>query len=97
MFASIRKYHLKPGANKELNKAVNESLLPAISSAPGFIAYHGVDSGADEWVSVTIFESREAAEASNLRAADFLHNSVSRLVVSGPEIVVGDVAISKRH
>jgi hypothetical protein len=97
MFASIRKYQLKPGVNKQINKAINEAFLPIVSSVPGFIAYHGVDSGSNEWASITIFESREAAEESNRRAADFLSDDVGSLIVSGPEIVVGDVAVSKRH
>ena|SRR5215469_18748361 len=97
MFAAIRKYQLKPGANGQLNKALNEAFLPLVSSVPGFIAYHGVDSGSNEWASITIFESREAAEESNRRAASFVHERVSTLIASGPEIVMGDVAVSKRN
>jgi len=97
MFAAIRKYQLKSGANSQLNKALNEAFLPIVSSVPGFIAYHGVDSGTDEWASITIFESREAAEESNRRAAAFMRDRVEALIVSGPEIVVGDVAVSKRN
>jgi heme-degrading monooxygenase HmoA len=97
MFAAIRKYQLKSGVNGQLNKALNEAFLPIVSSVPGFVAYHGVDSGSNEWASITIFESREAAEESNRRAAAFMRDRVETLVASGPEIVIGDVVVSKRN
>jgi hypothetical protein len=97
MFATIRKYTLAAGANKQLNKELNETFLPLISAVPGFIAYHGVDSGKAEWASISIFETREAADESNRRAASFAKERIGALVTGAPEIVMGDVTVSKRH
>ena len=96
MFAAIRRYKLNAGTHEEFNRVANEVFLPVLTGVPGFVAYYGLDAPGDEWASLSIFESRAAAEESNRRAADYVRDHFRSLVASGPEVLVGDLAVSKR-
>ena len=96
MFAAIRKYKLQPGTHQQFDRVANEDFMPILSTLPGFVAYYGLDAANDEWASLSIFESRKAAEESNQRAADFVHEHLRPLVASGPEIRMGNLVVSKR-
>jgi heme-degrading monooxygenase HmoA len=96
MFAAIRRYKLNAGAHPEFDRVANQDFMPILSAMPGFVAYYGIDSTSDEWASLSIFESREAAEEGNRRAADFVRERLRPLVASGPEILLGTLVVSKR-
>jgi len=91
MYTSIRKYKIRSA--DEFTRLVNEGFIPIISSAPGFVAYYGVDSGDGTWSSVSIFETQEEADQSNKLAADFVKDHLKPLIVSGPEITIGDLVV----
>jgi hypothetical protein len=96
MFASVRVYQVVPNKVAELNKNLNESFVPLLQKVPGFIAYYGVDAGDGEWSSVSIFETRAAAEESNRIAASYVTEHLKGFVQSGPTIVAGNVAVNGR-
>ena len=70
MYATVRQYD---GVENpaELNKQVNETFLPLQKDIPGFVGYYFVDVGeaGGRMVSISIFDSLEAADESNKRAA----------------------------
>lgn len=92
MYASIRKYRVKRDKVKELDRIVSEEFVPLVSKLPGYVAYFGVDQGDGNWASISIFNSEEAAKASNKSAADFVQKRVKPLIESGPEVMTGTVA-----
>ena len=66
MYASIRYY--RTAKLDEVIRQVTEHFMPMISRAPGFQAYYLVHAGQDVTISVSIFDTRAGAEASNRRS-----------------------------
>lgn len=93
MFTSIRRYNVSNTG--EFTKKVNEGFLPIISSAPGFVAYYGVDEGGGSWSSVSIFKTKEEAEKSNELASGFVKEHLSSLINGAPQVNTGQLVINK--
>jgi hypothetical protein len=95
MHITIRRY--KVDSPKEVTRLVNEGFFPLISKVAGFVAYYGIETGEDGWVSVSVFETPAGAEESNRVAAEFIKNnqSLTSLVKSPPEVVAGSVVAYK--
>jgi ketosteroid isomerase-like protein len=94
MFATIRRYQgLKPGQTAETVGRVKEGLLPILTEQPGFGSYHAIDAGSDVAISVSIYESRAAADAANQAAASWVKSNLADLVGPG-EVSVGEVLAS---
>ncbi len=90
MYASIRVYR-NAGSVNEPAKLVDERLLPAIGTAPGFRAYHAVDVDDGVVASVSFFEYPAGAEESNGMAADFVREDLASLPPNSPDIASGEV------
>jgi hypothetical protein len=97
MYATIRRYRVIPGQLGAFNQKVNEGFLPIISASPGFVSYQGIDAGDGDWASVSIFETKEGALASNQAAAAFVAEHLAPLIVGKVETLSGRVAASKRR
>ena len=93
MYAVIRQYQFDPSASAAVDRQVREILVPRLNAAPGFVTYYGLNSGAGSGVSLSVFDSREGAEASVRTAANFgqQHLYLSGLTLSKPEILEGEV------
>jgi hypothetical protein len=96
MFASVRVYKVDPSKTTELNRKLNESFVPLLQKIPGFVAYYGVDAGDGNWSSVSLFDTKAAADESNRAAAAYVTEHIKALVQSGPTIVAGNVAVNGR-
>ena len=92
MHISIRRYKTKSSA--EVTRRVKEEFVTLISKAPGFVAYYGIEAGADVWASVSIFDTQAQAEESNRLAADWVQKTVASLL-GAPEVTAGDVVAQK--
>jgi ketosteroid isomerase-like protein len=93
MFAAIRRYQGTPGQTAETIRRVRTGLVPILSKQPGFHAYHAIEAANDVAVSVSIYESRAAADAANRAAASWVNDNLAGLV--GPvDLTVGEVAVS---
>ncbi len=90
MHASIRVYR-NAGSENELAKLVDERVLPAINTAPGFRTHYAVDVGDGVVASVSIFEETAGAEESNRMAADFVRADLASLLPNPPDIASGEV------
>jgi len=91
-YARFATYDLLKGDFKELTKIVEEGILPLISSEPGYLNYGLVDAKHNKFVSISIWETREAAQKSATLAADWIKENMPnrvRLVTS----YVGDLAL----
>jgi len=92
MFISVRKYRLA-GDIEELNRRVRDEFVPILKQLPGFRGYHTFDAGGGTIVSISLFDSREAALASNDRAREWVARSIAHLVPDPPEIMGGETGV----
>jgi hypothetical protein len=84
----IRRYQADTDYRGEMHREVHGFFLPRISRAPGFMAYYALeDVGHDAFVSISVFENRKTAEASNKLAAEFLQEWGPGLRKRTPEII----------
>jgi hypothetical protein len=92
MYAVIRRYRLAEGASvAEVMRRVHRGFVPIVSGVAGFSAYHAVDLGGGEVLSVGVFEGRDAAEESTRRAAEWVEENLAELVAGPPDVEVGEV------
>jgi hypothetical protein len=95
MYASIRKYKIAPGTIGEITRRVEEGFVPIISKGPGFVAYFNINSGPDVMTTVSVFQDHTGAAKSNMTAASWVKQNVASLLPNPPEIISGEVMISK--
>ncbi|WP_230689961.1 hypothetical protein [Catellatospora paridis] len=70
---------------------MNEGFVPIINAVPGIVAYYWVDAGNGVMVSTSVFESRDGAEESNKKAADWVIENLASLLPNPPQITAGEV------
>ena len=94
MYVSIRQYE---GLDQmdEIARRVEEGFVALIGEMPGFVAYYLVDAGDGTGATISVFEDQATAEESNRRAADWVDENIAPLVPSVPQIMVGEVRVSK--
>ena len=79
-FARIATYDMVNGTFPELTATAERGILPLFAKQPGFVDYGLVDAGANKLVSISIWETREAAhEAGNIAAAWVKDNVADRV------------------
>jgi hypothetical protein len=90
MYATVRRYDgvTDPG---EAGRRVKEGFVPIIGAVPGMLAYYWVDAGNGVMVSTSVFESRDGAEESNRKAADWVTENLASLLPNPPQITAGEV------
>ncbi len=92
MYVAIRQYGLLTNEPVEkVFQGIREGFIPIIKKAPGYLAYYALDSGNGTLTSVSIFEHRAGAERSNKLAEDWVGRSMSSVLPTSPEIIVGEV------
>ena len=90
-FAVIRHYHFDPKNGPEIDRKVREGFVPLIRKAKGFIRYYWLDTGNGEGASFGVFRDKAGADESVRLAADFVHEHMSKLMTSKPEVIEGPV------
>jgi heme-degrading monooxygenase HmoA len=95
MYMAIRSYKYKAGAFDQINKAVESGFVSIVSKAPGFIAYHLVNTGNNTLATVSLFESQAGADESTRMAADWVRENLAALVEGPPEVKAGEVTVHK--
>ena len=91
MFAVIRRYNAQPGTTHHILERVDEGFAPMLRALDGFVAYTVLDAGDGTIASVSVFETRESAEASTQLASDWVRRNIPSLIRTSPVIVTGDV------
>jgi hypothetical protein len=94
-FASVRRYTLRSGEVSELMHIVDEVFADQIAAMDGFEAYHALDCGRGEILSISMFRDQTSAEASDERALAFVSDHLGRFDVERTEIIGGDVRVSR--
>jgi len=90
MFATIRRYNVKPGQMSEVISRVKQGLVPLITKQAGFVSYQAIDAGNNVALSVSFYQSRAAAEAANSAAAGWVSANLAQLITP-VDISVGEV------
>jgi heme-degrading monooxygenase HmoA len=91
MFATIRRYNIAPGSADTIAQRVNAEFLPKVTQAAGFGAYLVIDPKDGTMVSISVFDSREEAEASTRAATDWVRQSLGSVIKTAPVIISGEV------
>jgi len=91
----VRKFTLKRGSAPEVARRVQSSLVPRLRQLPGFKAYYLFDGGPDVLVSIRIFDSADAAFASNEVAATWIRENVLEFTRGMPEVMAGNVLVTE--
>ena len=94
VYISIRHYDgIDPADNPKLERITSDGFVPIISGSDGFIAYYAVYPTDGTGVTISIFETREQALASNEQARDFVVEHLAPLLPNPPQIVEGELNI----
>jgi heme-degrading monooxygenase HmoA len=95
MFASIRKYNVRRGSVEHLAQRVQDGFVPMVRQMEGFQSYYLLDGGPDVLITISIFDSSDAAFASNERAADWVRHNVLEFTRGMPEVMVGNALVAE--
>lgn len=95
MYLVVRSYeHTDPSYGEEGFRRVREDLLPALSEINGFVSYYSAyDSSRGVVTSVSIYETREAAEQANRVAVEWGSKNLATMGTVNPTAWVGDVLV----
>jgi hypothetical protein len=93
MYATVRRYEgVDESRTDELNKKVNESLMPRLSQLPGFGGYYLIEAGNGVMTSVSLFETAaQADESTNLVAGWLQDEELEKALPNAPKITTGKV------
>jgi len=95
MFASVRKYKVRRGSVEHLAKRVQDDFVPLVRQMEGFQGYYLLDGGPDVLITVSIFDSSDAAFASNENAANWVRHNVLEFTRGMPEVMVGNALVAE--
>jgi heme-degrading monooxygenase HmoA len=91
-YTRISTYDLTKGTFPELTGIAETGILPTFVKEPGFVNYGLVDAGNHKVVSISIWETREAAQKSASMAATWVKENIAdrvRLLTTQ----IGDLAL----
>ena len=72
MFVVMRHYRFDPQLRGELDRAVNERLVPMLRQAPGFVECYWLELGAGRAALLGVFDDQPSAGAAMARGAELL-------------------------
>ena len=95
MFAAIRYYQADPPSINEVVRRVREDFVPLIRDMRGFVSYFILvpSEREEDIVSVSVFEDQQSAEQSNMKAAEWVVQNLSELLLPTPEYASGQVVV----
>jgi hypothetical protein len=94
-FASLRRYRLRAGSIAALTHIVDEVFADQIEAIDGFEAYHALDCGGGEIVSISLLRDQAAAEESDERALEFVRRELGDFDIERTEVIGGEVLVSR--
>lgn len=94
-FASARRYALRGGAVGELMHTVDQVFADQIGAMEGFEAYHALDCGRGEILSISMFRDQMACEESDEQALQFVGEHLGGFDIERTEVIGGEVRISR--
>ena len=94
-YAAIRQYEMGAGSVSEFVRLVDQGLAEELSGQPGFVGYQVIITGADEVVSVSVFDDEDSAVRSNQLAAGFVRDRLQQFQLNLTVAMSGEVRISR--
>ena len=94
-FASLRRYALRGGSVEELMHVVDREFADRIQQLDGFEAYHALDCGGGEILSISLLRDQSAAEESDERALEFVRQKLGGFDIEHTEMLAGEVLVSR--
>lgn len=94
-YAAVRQYEMGAGSVSDFVRIVDEGLAKALSGLPGFVGYHVITSGADEVVSVSIFDDEDCAVRSNQLASEFVRDQLQQFQLNLTAAMSGQLQVSR--
>jgi hypothetical protein len=94
-FASVRRYMLRTGSVAELMHIVDEVFADDVAALDGFEAYHALDCGRGEILSISLLRDQSAAEESDDRALRFVREYLQAFDMERTEVIGGEVLVSR--
>jgi hypothetical protein len=94
-FASLRRYALRGGSVEELMHVVDREFADRIQQLDGFEAYHALDCGGGEILSISLLRDQSAAEESDERALEFVRQKLGGFDIERTEMLAGEVLVSR--
>jgi len=93
MFATIRRYDgVDQNRTTELTTKVNETLVPKLSTLPGFAGYYLIEAENGVFSSLGLFETAEQGkESSNVVASWIRDEKLESMIPNPPKITSGKV------
>ncbi len=96
MHVAIRHYKINVShLDEELLDRIRNEFIPLIRPTPGFRAYRIIDTGANEIVTISVFDTEEGASASVEKAAEWVSANLAHLVAGPPTVITGKTVISE--
>ena len=96
MAISVRRYRLGAGSVDELARRIDAGFAHIVADAEGFVAYHLLDAGGGEVVSIKVFTTRDELTASDALTADWERGNLGDFRLSRLESTEGEVLVSRR-
>jgi hypothetical protein len=94
-FASGRQYALRGGSVAALMHKVDEIFADRIERLDGFEAYHALDCGRGQIMSISLFRDQASAEASDDLALQFVGEQLGEFDIERTEVIGGEVIVSR--
>jgi hypothetical protein len=90
MFASIRMYDGVTDV-AAVGKGAEAKIFPILKSHEGFVSYNLVSAGTDSVISVSVYDTRDQAEAASNAIREVVQGTLGTLMPNPPKTVVGEV------
>jgi hypothetical protein len=94
-FASVRRYVLRAGDVSELMHTVDQVFADQIGGMEGFEAYHALDCGRGEILSISMFRDQTACEESDEQALQFVNKHLGGFDIERTEVIAGEIRVSR--
>jgi heme-degrading monooxygenase HmoA len=93
MYTLIRSYELAPEMREDFMQRMRERLLPSLSQVEGFIAFMLLQTGENEVLSLTTFQTFSAARASSPLTKKWHREQANLPLIQSHKLVVGQVQV----
>jgi hypothetical protein len=94
-FGSVRRYRMGSGSVDQLMHLVDEAFADRIAEMDGFEAYHALDCGHGEILSISIFRDQSTAEESDEMSLDFVREQLGDFDIDRTEVLGGEVVVTR--
>jgi hypothetical protein len=94
-FASVRRYALRDGSVGALMHKVDGTFADRIEALDGFEAYHALECGRGEVVTISLLCDQECAEASDDLALRFVAEEFGGFDIERTDVIGGEVIVSR--